>query len=88
MCSDAYSSDHIMPIPKNPSCLPTSKSFSFLLVLPKQIYMIMAMFHKGERKRKEEKSLGARRGKEETAFPMLLNSKIQINFHFSVCLNT
>lgn len=57
MCSDAYSSDHIMPIPKNPSCLPTSKSFSFLLVLPKQIYMIMAMFHKGERKRKEEKKL-------------------------------
>lgn len=77
-----------MPIPKNPFWLPTSKSFSFLLVLPKQIYMIMAMFHKGKRKRKNEKSLGAGREKEGTAFPILLKSKIQINFHFSVYLNT
>lgn len=44
-----------MPIPKDPFWLPTSKSFSFLLVLPKQIYMIMAMFHKGPKKRKKKK---------------------------------
>lgn len=80
--SNTYSSDHVVSILKNPLGRSTSKSFSFLLVLFKQIYMIMAIFLQVEKRNGTfvmETGLGAKTGKEGIAFSILLNSKEDIN---------